>query len=103
MPSNWFTYGGRLINTSAGTIGVYSVNTWDDEAAEVAGVYGPRFVALELPRLDRTPFGGVNAPTTTKSGGAEIRGWAIDPDTTAPIQVRLTVDGVSSSPGRWPR
>ncbi len=92
LPSNWFVYGGRLINTSAGIIGVYSVNTWDDEAGLVAGVYGPRFVALDSHTIDRTPFGGVNAPVT-KPGAAEIRGWSIDPDTTAPINVTLTVDG----------
>ena len=90
--SNWFVYGGRLINTSAGVIGVYSVNTWDDEAAQVAGVYGPRFVALDSHTIDRTPFGGVNAPTT-QPGAAEVRGWSIDPDTTAAIHVTLTVDG----------
>ncbi len=93
IPSNWFVYGGRLIRTSAGIIGVYSVNTWDDEAAEVAGVYGPRFVALAPhPTIDRTPFGGVNVPVT-KPGAAEIWGWSIDPDTTAPIDVTITVDG----------
>jgi hypothetical protein len=94
IPSNWFVYGGRLIRTSAGIIGVYSVNTWDDEAAEVAGVYGPRFVALDSHTIDRTPFGGVNTPVT-KPGAAEIWGWSIDPDTTAPIDVTLTVDGAN--------
>ena len=96
-PSNWFTYGGRLIQTSAGPIGVYSVNTWDAQASQVAGVYGPRFVALSTHGLDRTPFGGMDDTTTTRSGGTEVSGWAIDPDTTGPIQVRLSVDGGSSS------
>ncbi len=93
LPSNWFTYGGRTIQTSAGEIGVYSVNTTDSEGATVAGVYGPRFVALDSNQLDRTPFGGVNLPPTAQSGGAEIRGWTIDPDTAASIKVTLSVDG----------
>ena len=96
IPSNWFTYGGRLIQTSAGPIGVYSVNTWDDEAAEVAGVYGPRFVALDSHVLDRTPFGWLDS-ATPRSGGTEVTGWSTDPDTTAPISVQLTVDGVATT------
>jgi hypothetical protein len=94
-PSNWFTYGGRLIQTSAGPIGVYSVNTWDDEAARVAGVYGPRFVGLDSHTLDRTPFGWLDS-ATPRSGGTEVTGWSTDPDTTAPINVQLTVDGVAT-------
>ncbi len=58
LHSNWFTYGGRVINTSAGAIGVFSVNTWDDEGATVAGVYGPRFVTVGDHLIDRDPFGG---------------------------------------------
>jgi hypothetical protein len=96
MPSNWFTYGGRTIDTSAGTIGVYSVNTSDDEAATVAGVYGPRFVGLSANALDRTPYGLVDGGATTRPGGVEVTGWAIDPDTSASIAVQFTVDGVTS-------
>jgi hypothetical protein len=51
LPSNWFTYQGRTITTSAGTIGMFNVNTNDDEAARVAGVYGPRFLGPSAPHL----------------------------------------------------
>jgi len=40
------------------------------------------------------PFGSVDAVTPAGSGAIAVRGWAIDPDTTAPISVRIVVDGV---------
>ena len=94
VPSNWFTYGGRLIATSAGTIGVYSVNTWDDEGATVAGVYGPRLVSVSHDVLDRDPFGNLES---LESGpdSIDLSGWTIDPDTADPIPVSVWVDGSS--------
>ena len=92
LHSNWFSYGGRVINTSAGAIGVFSVNTADDEASRVAGVYGPRFVTMKDHLLDRNPFGQLDA-TAAGPGTTRLAGWTIDPDTTAPIDVRVTVDG----------
>jgi hypothetical protein len=41
-------------------------------------------------RLD--PLGHLDEVMTT-AGGLRVRGWVIDPDTTAPAQVRLLVDG----------
>ena len=92
LHSNWYSYGGRVINTSAGSIGVFSVNTGDDEAARVAGVYGPRFVAVKDHELDRNPFGYLDS-TAAGPGTTRLVGWAIDPDATDPIYVRVTVDG----------
>ncbi|WP_455133374.1 hypothetical protein [Microbacterium aurum] len=40
---------------------------------------------------DRSPFGGTDA--TTVSGGIQLRGWTIDPDTTAALNVHVYVDG----------
>ena len=92
LHSNWFSYGGRVINTSAGAIGVFNINTSDDEGARVAGIYGPRLVTLRSHLLDRNPFGGVNG-VTPLLGAGRLVGWTIDPDTTSPIQVRVTIDG----------
>jgi hypothetical protein len=38
------------------------------------------------------PFGQLEEVATT-AGGLRVRGWVIDPDTTAPARVRLLVDG----------
>ena len=100
MPSNWFTYGGRLIQTSAGTIGVYSVNTWDAEASAGGRRVRAPLRGPQLPRLEPHPLrrhGRHHHHEVRRN--RDDRGWAIDPDTTAAIQVRLTVDGVSSSSG----
>ncbi len=92
LHSNWFSYGGRVINTSAGAVGVFSINTTDDEGARVAGIYGPRFVTIKDHLIDRNPFGYLDT-TTAVSGATRLVGWAIDPDTSDPIDVRVSVDG----------
>ena len=92
LHSNWFSYGGRVINSSAGPIGVFSVNTADNEGATVAGVYGPRFVTIRDHLIDRDPFGSVDS-TTVLAGATRLVGWTIDPDTASAISVRVMVDG----------
>jgi SpoIID/LytB domain protein len=42
-----------------------------------------------------TPFGAVDSAVRT-TGGIRVRGWAIDPDTTAPIDVHVYVDGIGA-------
>jgi hypothetical protein len=95
LPGNWYSYGGRIINTSAGPIGVFSVNTADDEAARVAGVYGPRFLGVGDHVLDRRPFGAVESVWggAPGSGTVQVRGWVLEPDTDATVTVHLTIDG----------
>ncbi|HEY5154940.1 MAG TPA: hypothetical protein VIJ47_09425, partial [Acidimicrobiales bacterium] len=92
LHSNWFSYGGRVINTSAGAIGVFSINTFDDEGARIAGIYGPRLVTPKDHLLDRNPFGAVESATAI-TGSSRIVGWTIDPDTAVPVDVRLLIDG----------
>ena len=92
LHSNWFSYGGRVINTSAGAVGIYNINTFDNQGAQVAGLYGPHFVGLGDHVLDRNPFGYVDSATALP-GAARVVGWSIDPDTVDPIQVRLLIDG----------
>ena len=50
------------------------------------------------------PFGALDT-TTYVLGSAVVRGWAIDADTTAPLEVRATVDGtlVEAVPAVLPR
>ncbi len=43
------------------------------------------------------PFGNGFDKLAGVTGGVEIKGWAIDPDTAAPIKVRITVDGASAT------
>ena len=61
-------------------------------------VAGGRLLAVEgdaitLLAPDTSPFGNLEAATAV-AGGIEVAGWAIDPDTTDPIYVWVTVDGV---------
>lgn len=52
---------------------------------------------------DRSPVGALDAASATGatsaagSGAVSVRGWALDPDATAPIRVRVLVDGVATS------
>ena len=41
---------------------------------------------------DTSPFGGMDV--TTSGSTVQVNGWTIDPDTTGPVQVRTSVDGV---------
>lgn len=44
----------------------------------------------------RAPFGNFEA-VVPGAGGATVAGWAIDPDTTAPISVHVYADGVGTA------
>jgi hypothetical protein len=43
------------------------------------------------------PFGVVDT-LALQPGGVRVAGWVIDPDTTEPVSMRFTVDGVAPSP-----
>ncbi|MGN6606567.1 MAG: fibronectin type III domain-containing protein [Jatrophihabitans sp.] len=62
-----------------------------------AGAYGhDRTVACSSTTLNYNPVQAIQT-TTQGSGGVKVTGWAVDPDTTTPINVVLTVDGRSPS------
>jgi hypothetical protein len=42
---------------------------------------------------NRAPIGALDAATSTSPGVIAVRGWALDPDTTASIRVHVYVDG----------
>jgi hypothetical protein len=99
MHTNWFTYGGRIITTSVGPVGVFSVNTWDDEGGQIAGVYGPRFVPVDPNQIHDRSYGALDAPTWS-TAGLVVTGAATDPNSPDPVTVHLTLDGadVGSTP-----
>jgi GH25 family lysozyme M1 (1,4-beta-N-acetylmuramidase) len=74
---------GNLSNT-AHTVCVYAINVGP-------GWGNPRFPCRTVsPR--GAPFGSFDIATSTGSG-VRVAGWAIDPDTTAPIDVHVYVNG----------
>ncbi|MGO2748042.1 hypothetical protein [Microbacterium sp.] len=96
------TYGPRhafaeKIAVSHGThqICVYAINS---------GVGGHTFLGCKsvtiapppTPDLGRTPFGAFEG-ASAYVGGAEVSGWAIDPDTSEPISVHIYVDSTSAA------
>jgi hypothetical protein len=58
-----------------------------------SGTTNPRLGCVVVQSPTGNPFGNVD--TVTPAGAAQVRvqGWAIDPDTTAPVRMHLYVDG----------
>jgi len=77
------TFSGTVPPRAGSQVCVWAINRNEGEDA----LLGCR--RLEV-RVD--PLGHLDEVTTT-SVGLRVRGWAIDPDTAAPVQVRLLVDG----------
>ena len=50
--------------------------------------------AAIIAAANRRPIGAFDAATSTSPGVIAVRGWALDPDTTSPINVHVYVDGV---------
>jgi len=44
------------------------------------------------------PIGVIDSASATPAGDLTVAGWALDPDTAAPIQIRVTVDGTPVGP-----
>ena len=67
----------------------------------VRGMNSDALVAwmAELPTLDGTanPVGSLDVARTSNAGSVAVGGWALDPDTPAPITVHLVVDGTFHS------
>lgn len=64
---------------------VYAINT---------GAGQNTHLACRSFRVDRNPVGSLDGVTVTRSGQATIRGWTLDPDTVAPVEAHIYVDGV---------
>jgi hypothetical protein len=59
------------------------------------GSVNPLLGCLQV-RPQGEPFGVVDRVART-SGGIEVAGWVIDPDTTQPVDVRVYVDGAATA------
>jgi hypothetical protein len=77
----------------------YSVPVQLDQGANLVCVFGINVgagtnvpIGCRTATVDRNPFGSVDA-VGPGFGGLIVAGWAIDPDTTAPIQTHVWVNG----------
>jgi hypothetical protein len=84
------------VKAAAGThtVCVYGINT----GAGGNVVLGCRQVTVTavIPELGRVPIGNLDSVQVV-SGGVRVTGWAIDPDTAAPITVHVYVDAVGTA------
>jgi peptidoglycan/xylan/chitin deacetylase (PgdA/CDA1 family) len=80
-----------FLGTLAATPGTHTVCvTASNVGAGTHTSFGCRTVATAL---SGSPFGNYESAVAV-IGGISVKGWAIDPDTTAPIYVWVTLDGV---------
>ena len=89
------------------TASLYNYTPYQPNAAALAAGYGTGnacsaygnrnfwnyFTDWFGPTTQRPPFGSLDAATSTTAGVISVRGWALDPDTTASINVHVYVDG----------
>jgi hypothetical protein len=89
------------------TASLYNYTPYQPNAAALAAGYGignscsaygnrnfwNYFTDWFGPTTQRPPFGALDAATSPSSGVISVSGWALDPDTTASINVHLYVDG----------
>lgn len=53
-------------------------------------------IAIQMPDLGRAPIGNYESAVPV-AGGANVSGWALDPDTTQPISVHIYVDSTGAA------
>ena len=98
LPSDMFLRGlpsGRIYRVVSGGSRYY-VPSWDPYGGTQPYVEADDWALDNCDHMSCLPFGHLDAVTTIV-GGARVSGWAMDPDTTAPITVRVTVDGTPIS------
>ncbi|MGH9283484.1 MAG: DNRLRE domain-containing protein, partial [Acidimicrobiales bacterium] len=61
-------------------------------AINVAGAGSNQQIGCRTLTISGEPFGAIDEVTGV-ANGVKVRGWAIDPDTTAPIQLQVSVSG----------
>lgn len=62
-----------------------------DATGEANSLLGCQAISV----VSKSPYGGMNAFSAQYSGTVTVNGWTIDPETSAPIDVDVTVDGVA--------
>ena len=77
------TYSGTLVPRAGHQVCALAINRNDGDDS----ILGCRHIAIAV-----DPIGHVD-DVRSVPGGIRVRGWALDPDTTAPLQIRLIVDG----------
>ena len=89
------------------TASLYNYTPYQPNAAALAAGYGTGdscsaygnrnfwnyFTDWFGPTTQRAPVGSLDSATSTSPGVIIVRGWAVDPDTTASINVHVYVDG----------
>ncbi len=89
------------------TASLYNYTPYQPNAAALAAGYGSGdscsaygnrnfwnyFTDWFGPTTQRAPVGALDSATSTSPGVIIVRGWAVDPDTTASINVHVYVDG----------
>jgi peptidoglycan hydrolase-like protein with peptidoglycan-binding domain len=82
---------------------LYVMKFQSDQGLSLTGRFGPTEWRRLFP-YPIAPFGAIDTPSYVL-GNAVVRGWAIDADTTDPIQVSAYVDGVlvETEPAALPR
>lgn len=76
------------VDASPGThaVCVYSINVG-------AGIRNTTLGCQNITVLNASPSGAVSGVTPIPGAGVQVTGWAADPETSAPIEVRVYVDG----------
>ncbi|MEV7972692.1 hypothetical protein [Cellulomonas sp. NPDC089187] len=62
-------------------------------AIDSSGGPNPRIGCSTVNVVNRQPIGSLDSVTAGLRGAVQVRGWTLDPDTTAPITAHLYVDG----------
>lgn len=62
-------------------------------AIDPTGGSNPQIGCRSVTVRNAVPRGTLDAATSTTPGKVQVRGWAFDPDTTAPVAVHVYVDG----------
>ena len=89
------------------TVSLYNYTPYQPNAAALTAGYGAGnscsaygnrnfwnyFTDWFGPTTQRAPIGSLDAATSPSPGVIAVRGWAVDPDTTASIRVHIYVDG----------
>ena len=72
------------------TDGVHTVCAY---AIDTSGGWNPQIGCRSVTVTNQRPIGKIDSLTAGLRGEVRVRGWTLDPDTTAPISAHLYVDG----------
>ena len=76
--------------TGTHTVCIYAIN-------QLAGTSNPLIGCKSVTVAEASPQGALTSTTPVPGTGVELSGWAVDPETSNPIQVQIYQDGALSS------